>query len=187
MSTIGTTRVQVFAAPLTTPDGEGLSAGAINAEIDNALAALAEQEPELANLKDLTATVTPTGLHFEVRAVANTRGSFDLELSPGTGPAAAVLDDDQILRAEITDVVTEKGNVFGQLCRTRARLEAAISGQAGALTRTFSAAAIERVTAALQAAGGVWRCRCWTSVSASPHPRSASRPSIGSYRCRTAT
>jgi hypothetical protein len=143
----------IFGALIKTPDREGISAADINSQVATALEALAAEDKDVRKIKEMAASITPSGLHFDVRAAANTRGSFDLQLSPSTAASATRLADDLLLRTKITNVKTEKGNVFGRLCRSRVRLEAGISGQARTFTKSFSNAAVSRIRAALQEQG----------------------------------
>jgi hypothetical protein len=145
LTALDDTRVQFFGTTIKTEDTDGVPSTEINAKIDTIIESLAKVDEDIRKLKDISATITATGLHFVVQAAANTRGSFDLQLSPNTGPASKTLDEDLLLRAKITNVVTERGNVFGRLCKSRAKLEEAISIQASTFGRAFSSAIIERL------------------------------------------
>jgi hypothetical protein len=153
LADIDDTRVQIFGAPLETPPEQGISAAEINNQIAATLETLAEENDDLRHIKEISARVTASGLHFEVEAAARTRGTFDLQLSPNTGASSEILTDDLLLRAKVVNVEAQKGNVFGRLCRSRAKLEAGISSQSKTFTNAFSNAAVDRIRDVLAAQG----------------------------------
>lgn len=146
-------RIQLLAAPLKTADTQGVRAGTINSQIADVLASLAEENEDLEHIEAITASLAANGLRFAVEAALETKGTFELQLSPNTGASAPVLDSDFLLRAKIANIQVEKGNFAGRLCRTRAKLEEGIAGQARGFTKAFSAAAIAQVKATMQAQG----------------------------------
>ncbi len=146
-------RIQIFGAPLKSPDEQGVRSTALNSQIAGMLAALAEENEDLKHIEQITAGVTSSGVHFTVDAALDTRGAFDLQLSPNTAAFAPVLLEDKLLRAKILNIQVQKGNFAGRLCRSRVKLEEAIAAQSGAFTQAFSAAAVAQVRAALEAQG----------------------------------
>jgi hypothetical protein len=150
---IGEERVQIFGAPIKTADDQGITATEINNQIAAALEALAEENEDLDKIKELGARITATGLQFGIEAAGRTRGTFGLQLSPNTGASAADLDDDLLLRAKVVDVDITKASILGRLCRSRAKLDAAISAQSKTFTNAFGGAAVDKVRDTLAAQG----------------------------------
>jgi len=146
-------RYQIFGAPLKSPDDQGVRASDLNSQIAGMLDTLAEENEDLKHIEKITASVHSGSLRFTVDAALDTRGTFDLQLSPNTGAFASVLLEDKLLRAKILNIKVQKGNFVGKLCRTRAKLEEGIAGQSGAFSQAFSAAAVGQVRAALEAQG----------------------------------
>jgi hypothetical protein len=153
LADIGEERVQIFGAPVKTADEQGIKAAAINAQIDAALAELAEENEDLKKLKELNARIISSGLRFDIEAAARTRGTFDLQLSPNTGASATDLDDDFLLRAKVVNVDISKASILGRICRSRTKLEAAISKQAKTFTKAFGEGAVDTIRATLAAQG----------------------------------